>query len=98
MAHARDAVQGGQRLGASLAETEVLPDDVVEMINVAESANNLPSVLSDVADVTRRRLDRRLQLFLRLLEPALLLLVAGMVVFIFAALVLPMMRMSSAMQ
>ena len=95
---AREAVQSGQRLSASLGESAVMSEDVVEMIDVAETANTLPKVLGDIAEVTRKRVEHRLQLFLRLLEPALLLMVAGMVVFIFAALVLPMMRMSSAMQ
>jgi len=49
-----------------------------------------------IAEASERRVDQRLELLLRLMEPILLLGVAGMVVFIFAALVLPMMRMSSA--
>jgi len=98
MASARTAVQGGQRLGEALADTGHLPEDVVEMIDVAETTNRLPNVLTEIADVTQRRVDRRLQVMLRLLEPALLVCVAGMVVFIFAALVLPMMRMSSGLQ
>lgn len=75
-----------------------MPEDIVEMIDVAETTNRLPQVLTEVAQVTQRRVDRRLQVMLRLLEPALLVCVAGMVIFIFAALVLPMMRMSSGLQ
>ena len=61
----------------------------------AEAANALPRVMLKIADAAERRVDRRMDLLLRLMEPILLLGVAGMVVFIFAALVLPMMRMSS---
>ncbi|MCH2135116.1 MAG: type II secretion system F family protein [Phycisphaerales bacterium] len=95
---ARTAVQGGQRLGQSLGETSQVPEDVVEMIDVAETSNRLPDVLTEVAQVTRKRVDRKLEIMLRLLEPALLVMVAAMVIFIFAALVLPMMRMSSGLQ
>ncbi len=95
---ARTAVQGGQRLGQAFADAGHMPEDVVEMIDVAETTNRLPEVLTEVAEVTQRRVDRRLQVMLRLLEPALLVCVAGMVIFIFAALVLPMMRMSSGLQ
>ena len=97
MTEARDAVKAGQRLGDSLGDSAVLPEDVVEMIDVAEAANSLPKVLADVAQITQQRVDRRLDMLLRFLEPALLLVVAGMVVFIFTALVLPMMRMSSSL-
>jgi type II secretory pathway component PulF len=95
---ARTAVQGGERLGGAFAKEGHIPEDVVEMIDVAETTNRLPQVLTEVAEVTQRRVDRRLQVMLRLLEPALLVCVAGMVIFIFAALVLPMMRMSSGLQ
>lgn len=98
METARSDVQAGQRLGASLGETGRIPEDVVEMIDVAETSNRLPAVLTEVAEVTQRRVDRRLEVMLRLLEPALLVIVAAMVIFIFAALVLPMMRMSSGLQ
>ena len=98
MEQAHADVQGGRRLGVSLGESNVLPEDVIEMIDVAETANTMPSVLANIAEVARRRVEHRLNLLLRLLEPMLLLFVAGMVVFIFAALVVPMMRMSSSLQ
>ena len=79
-----------------LGSTGVMSEEVVEMIAIAEAANALPRVMLKIADAAERRVDRRMDLLLRLMEPILLLGVAGMVVFIFAALVLPMMRMSSA--
>ena len=42
-----------------------------------------------------RRVDRAFTALLKLMEPALLLSLAGLVFFIFLALVLPMMQMSS---
>ena len=68
------------------------------MISVGESANNLPAVLITMADTIEKRIDRMLTVFVRLMEPALLLLMAGFVVFIFIALVVPLIRMTSAIQ
>ena len=65
MTEARDAVKAGQRLGDSLGDSAVLPEDVVEMIDVAEAANSLPKVLADVAQITQQRVDRRLDMLLR---------------------------------
>jgi type II secretory pathway component PulF len=44
-----------------------------------------------------KRVDRLLGVVVRLLEPLLLLAMAGMVLFIFVALVVPMLRMSSSL-
>ena len=41
------------------------------------------------------RIDRTLGMLLRLMEPAMLLVIAGVVMFIFLALVVPMMQLSS---
>jgi general secretion pathway protein F/type IV pilus assembly protein PilC len=93
---AEEAIRSGQPMSERLGSTGVVSEEVVEMIAIAEAANALPRVMTKIADAAERRVDRRLELLLRLMEPILLLGVAGMVVFIFAALVLPMMRMSSA--
>ena len=65
------------------------------MIAVGESANALPTVLVGVARKAEKRADRILETLLKLLEPALLLVLASAVVFIFLALVLPMMQLGS---
>ena len=94
---AGEAVRAGEPLSKPLADSGLFGDDVVEMISVGESANNLPDVLLTIADTIEARIDRMLTLFLRLMEPLLLFLLAGVVAFIFIALVVPMMRMSTAL-
>ena len=93
---ATEAVRAGEPLVEPLARSGLLTDDVIEMIAVGESANNLPDVLLTIADTVEKRVDRLLAVFLRLMEPTLLLLLGGAVFFIFVALIVPMMRMSSA--
>jgi general secretion pathway protein F len=94
---AADAVRNGESLAKPLARSGIISDDVVEMIAVGESANNLPHVLTTIADTLEKRIDRLLTLFVRLMEPALLLLMGAGVLFIFVALIVPMMRMSSSL-
>ena len=48
-----------------------------------------------LADTLESRIDRTLSMLLRLMEPAMLLVIAGIVMFIFLALVVPMMQLSS---
>ncbi len=93
---AADAVRAGEPLARPLADCGMFPEDVAEMIAVGESANNLPEVLITIAETIEKRIDRMLQLFVRLMEPVLLLALAGVVLFIFVALIVPMLRLSSA--
>lgn len=92
-----EAVRAGESLARPLGESGFLEEDVVEMISVGESANNLAHVLLTLADTLEARSDRTMAVLIRLLEPALLLLLAGLVLFIFMALIVPMMQLSSAM-
>jgi general secretion pathway protein F len=92
---AADSVRQGEQLSRPLAESGLFSDDVVEIISVGESANTLPSVLVRLADTLESRIDRSLSMLLRLMEPAMLLAIAGVVMFIFLALVVPMMQLSS---
>lgn len=94
---AAEAVRAGESLARPLASSGLFGEDVVEMIAVGESANNLPEVLNTVAQTIEKRIDRMLTLFVRLMEPCLLLFLGGMVAFIFLALVIPMMKLSAAM-
>jgi len=93
---AADAVRAGESLAKPLSDSGVIGEDVVEMIAVGEQANNLPDVLVTIAETIEKRVDRMLAVLLRLMEPLLLLVLAGVVVFIFVALFLPMLRMSAA--
>lgn len=91
-----ESVRAGETLTQPLAESGMFSEDVLEMISVGESANNLPEVLVTIADTLEKRIDRMLAVVMRLLEPVLLLGLAGVVLFIFVALIVPMLRMSSA--
>ncbi|TDJ58831.1 MAG: type II secretion system F family protein [Planctomycetota bacterium] len=90
-----DAVRSGEPLAVPLSNCGMFPEDVAEMIAVGESANNLPVVLTAIAETVEKRVDRMLQLFVRLMEPLMLLALAGVVLFIFIALIVPMVKLSS---
>ncbi|MCH7797744.1 MAG: type II secretion system F family protein [Planctomycetes bacterium] len=91
-----DAVRAGEPLAGPLGDSGMFPEDVTEMIAVGESANNLAQVLVAIAETLEKRIDRMLQLFVRLMEPLMLLALAGVVLFIFIALIVPMLKLSAA--
>ena len=72
------------------------PPAVIEMVSVAEEANTLETVLTDIADSLERQTWRRLDLMVRLVEPVMLLVMASIVLVVVIALLLPVMKMSMA--
>lgn len=87
---ATDAVRSGQPLAPPLAASGMFDDDVVEMIAVAENANNLGDVLLTIADTTEERVDRLMGSAVKLIEPLLIVGLALIVGAVAAALVIPL--------
>jgi general secretion pathway protein F/type IV pilus assembly protein PilC len=94
---ASENVTSGASLSRPLAASGHFTANVVEMIAVAEESNSLDTVLTDVADGLERRTGRQLDLMVRLLEPVMLLVMAGVVLVVVIALLLPVIKMSMAM-
>jgi type II secretory pathway component PulF len=93
---AAENISAGQSLAAPLQASGQFPADVVEMIAVGEQSNNLEKVLPHIAESLERDTWRRLDLFVRLLEPLMLLILAGVVLLVVVALLVPVLKMSSA--
>ena len=66
------------------------------MISIAEESNTLEKVLVNLADSLERQLAKRVDVLTRLLEPMMLLLLAGAVFYIIIALLLPVFMMTQA--
>lgn len=92
---AAEHVTGGKNLAGPLASSKQFPRDVIEMISVGEESNTLEKVLVNVAESTERRTTRQLDLFVRLLEPLMLLLMAGVTLMVVLALLMPFMQANS---
>jgi general secretion pathway protein F/type IV pilus assembly protein PilC len=88
----------GQKLATPLGANPHFPKDFVEMVAVGEESNQLEKILLDIADNLEKRTARQLELFVRLLEPVMLLVMAGVTLVVVAALLLPVFKMSSAVQ
>ncbi len=94
---AAENISAGESLAGPLGASGHFPVTVVEMIAVAEEANQLDTVLVTIAEGLERRTWRQLELFVRLLEPLMLLILAGVVLLVVMALLLPVMKMSTSL-
>jgi general secretion pathway protein F len=88
-------ITAGQKLADPLRRNKHFPNDVVEMIAIAEEANTLEKVLIKVSDSLERRTARNLDLMVKLLEPMMLLVMAVTVLIVVMGLLLPVFKMGS---
>ena len=88
-------VTSGDTLSRPLAQCGLIPRPVMAMISVAEEANSLDSVLLNIADGLDRKISRQLDVMVRLVEPALLLVMGTVILFVLVALLLPVFDMST---
>lgn len=89
-------VTAGEKLADPLRKSGYFPPDVVEMIAIAEESNNLERVLIDISDSLEKRTSRQLDLMVKLLEPIMLLVMAGVTLVVVAGLLLPVFKMGKA--
>jgi general secretion pathway protein F len=94
---ASEEIQAGERLAKQLDKSGHFPQTVVEMISIAEESNTLDNVLVTISDNLERTTFRRLETVVRLLEPFMLLVLAGMVMFVVLALLLPIINSASTL-
>lgn len=97
VASASTEITAGQRLAKQLEKSGHFPPTVVEMISVAEESNTLDTVLVNIAENLERTTFRRLETVIRLLEPVMLLILAGLVMFVVLALMLPVLNSANTL-
>jgi len=90
-----ESVRKGASLSKPLGNSGLFPFDIVDMIAIGEESNNLDNVLVTIADSYEARTARKIDLAIRMLEPLLLVCMAGVVAVIAIALLLPILTMSA---
>ncbi|HUJ32422.1 MAG TPA: type II secretion system F family protein [Candidatus Acidoferrum sp.] len=83
-------VKEGETLHASLAETRLIPDLALEMIEVGEASGALAAMLTSVAEFYEEEVSTRLERTLIWISPAILVVMALVIGLILIALYLPM--------
>ena len=86
---AAESVRQGQPLSTSLASLHLLPDMALEMVEVGEASGSLSAMLSSVADFYVEEVNTRLSTLVAIIEPAILIFMAAVVLVILLALYLP---------
>lgn len=82
-------VTTGDTLAKPLAASGLIPPQIMAMIRIAEESNTLDDVLVKIADRIDQRIERRLEVLVRMIEPLMLVLIGGMVMFVIVGVLLP---------
>lgn len=91
-----ETVREGKSLADALISTKVIPDLGTEMIAVGEQTGALPQMLNSVAEFFEEDVATALTAALALIEPAILIVMGAVVVFILISLYLPIFSLGSA--
>jgi type II secretory pathway component PulF len=98
VAQVAGAVRDGTSLAASLSATGQFPPFVSNMVAVGEESGKADAALLKVAGTYEREVDRTIRTLTTILEPVLLVIVGGIVMFIVLAMLLPIFQIGLVVQ
>jgi type IV pilus assembly protein PilC len=85
----RASVSSGQSLTEPMQTSKLFPAMVIQMVSAGEKSGHLDSMLVDVAEYYEQEIDFFLKNITTILEPLMLLVMGGIVMFIALAVLLP---------
>ncbi len=91
-------VREGQPLWASLEAAQLFPELSVAMVQVGEATGALEGMLANVSEFYDESIEARLARVVTLIEPAILLVMGGVVAFLVLSVYLPMFLLLSRIQ
>ena len=96
MIKSAENVTSGDTLAKPLANSGLIPPQVMAMIRIAEESNTLDDVLVKISDRIDGQIERRLEVMVRMIEPLMLVVIGGMVMFVIVGVLLPVFDLNSS--
>lgn len=93
-----EEIQRGVPLSVPLEQSEVFPPMVCHMTKIGEETGNVEEMLSKIADYYEEEVENATAALTSLLEPLIIVLLGGVVMFILLAIYLPILSMYSAIE
>jgi type IV pilus assembly protein PilC len=86
----RDRLVQGEGLAQPMADIVLFPRLLVEMVVVGEKTGAMDSTLATLADFYERRVDRKIDTLIAMIEPVLTVIIGLIVVFIALSMITPL--------
>lgn len=90
-----ERVRSGAPMSAALKETGVFPPLVTQMVMGGEASGDMGKMFAKSADYLEDEFNAQTTVFLTLLEPAIIILLAGVVLLVVAAIFLPILQLNT---
>ena len=90
-----ERVRSGAPMSAALKETNVFPPLVTQMVMGGEASGDMGQMFAKSADYLEDEFNAQTSVFLTLLEPAIIILLAGVVLLVVAAIFLPILQLNT---
>ncbi len=94
----RAAIREGDSIAGPLKRSNQFPPMVVHMISIGERSGELENMLKNVSESYENQVDTRVNALTSLLEPLMIVFMGLVVAFLVAAILLPMMKLTQAVQ
>jgi general secretion pathway protein F len=94
---ARESITEGASIAAPLRQSGEFPPMVTQMIEVGEQSGQLEAMLAKVAETYDEEVETTVSRFTALLEPVLILVMVGIVLFIILATLQPVMKLTTSL-
>ena len=95
---ARTSIAEGQTIAEPISESDIFPGMVSQMISVGESTGALDAMLEKIADFYDDEVDASVNALTALMEPLMMMFLAGALGPIIIAMYLPIFQMAAAME
>lgn len=96
LGEARVAIREGDTISGPLKRSEEFPPMVVHMVAIGERSGELENMLKNVSESYENQVDSRVSALTSILEPIMIVGMGIMVAFLVAAILLPMMKLTSS--
>jgi type II secretory pathway component PulF len=98
IAESREAVTDGKTLSQPLAQGGIFPQLMIDLIRIGEETGNVPESLNNVAETYENDLTLALRTMMNLIEPALIVSIAGVVGFLLLSVMQAMFAITQNLQ
>jgi general secretion pathway protein F len=95
---ARESITEGSSIAGPLRRSGQFPPLVTHMVDVGEKSGELEAMLAKVADTYDEQVETAVTRLTALLEPMLILIMVGIVLFIILATLVPLLQLTSAIR
>lgn len=96
ISRAREAVERGTTVSAAFSNNKIFPAMVVDMLTVGEETGSLDRTLEQVADYYDNEVKHTVNRLTALIEPVIILVLAGIVLLIVGSVMMPLFEMYKA--